>query len=140
MIDAFLSLNIVNAPLIVTMTVLSIALVLYLLIRRPTTRWVLTVCIGAVAGALIGALTILVAVNMLDLFGTHLSPVVDSWIILTFAAVAIAIVNLWLSRWWRKVIAAVSILVFVLTGTLGVNAAFGLDQTVAAFLGVTNAK
>lgn len=138
--DAILSLNIVNAPLIATMSGISIALVLYLLIRRPTVRWVLTASIGAVSGALIGALTILLTVNVLNLFGTRLSPIVDTWIILTFAAVAVAVVNLWLSRWWRKVIAAVSILVFVLTGTLGVNAAFGLDKTVAAFLGVTNEK
>lgn len=140
MSDAILSFNIVNAPLIVGLGILSGALALFLLIRRPTVRWVLTASIGAVSGALIGALTILVSVNVLNLFGTRLSPVVDVWIILTFTAVAIAIVNLWLSKWWRTVIAAVSILVFALTGTLGVNAAFGLDKTVAAFLSITNAK
>ena len=140
MTDFLLGLNIVNRPLILTLTALSIALLLYLVIRRATTRWVLTVCIGAVGGALIGAATILICVNVLNLFGVKLSPAVETWIILTFTAVAVAIVNLWRSRWWRKAIGAVSILVFALTGTLGVNAEFGLDKTVAAFLGITNAK
>ncbi|RFA22544.1 alpha/beta hydrolase [Subtercola boreus] len=138
--DAILSLNITNAPLIVTMSALSIALVLYLLIRRPTTRWVLTAALALVGGALAGALTILITVNVLDLFGTRLSPVVDVWIILTFTGVAVAIANLWLSSWWRKLIAVIGIVVIGLTGTLGVNAAFGLNKTVAAFFGVTNEK
>ncbi|RFA15166.1 hypothetical protein B7R21_03795 [Subtercola boreus] len=135
-----LGLNIVNAPLIITLSVISIGLVVFLLVRAPTTRWVLTASLGAVGGALAGTVTILVAVNLLDLFGTRLSPIVEIWIVLTFTAVALAIVNLWRSRWRRKVVALVAVLVFVLTGTLGVNAAFGLNKTVAAFLGVTNEK
>ncbi|RFA08351.1 hypothetical protein B7R54_03245 [Subtercola boreus] len=140
MTDLILGLNIVNAPLVRTMSALSIALVLFLLIRRPTTRWVLTASIGAVSGALIGTITLLVTVNVLNLFGTRLTAVVDTWVVLTFTAVAIGIVNLWRSKWWRKLVAAVSIIVFVVTGALGVNAAFGLNKTVAAFFGVTNEK
>lgn len=137
MTNALLSINIVNTPLLATFYVLSIASVLYLIIRRPTARWIATALVGILAGAVIGAVTVLL-VDVLDAFGMPLPFTADVWIIATFAAVGLAIVNLWSSRWWRKVIAAISIVLLVITGTLGVNAFFGLNQTVGSLFGIAS--
>ncbi|MEA9985936.1 alpha/beta hydrolase [Subtercola sp. RTI3] len=140
MFDSLLNLNIVQGPVIIGFAATAAVFGLYLLIRRPGRRWIVTAASGLVGGALAGIVTLVITVYLLDLFGTRLSPLVDSVIVLTFAAVGLAIVNLWLSRWWRKLIAVLGIAVFIATGTLGVNAVYGLNKTVAAFFGVTNAK
>ncbi|GGF13148.1 alpha/beta hydrolase [Subtercola lobariae] len=140
MYDSLLALNIVRGPIIITFAVLSLAAALYLLLRRPTRRWIVTAASGLLGGAAAGALTLYITVTALNLFGTKLSPLVITTIILTFAGVGLALVNLWSSRWWRKLIAVAAIAVFIVTGTLGVNAIYGLNKTVAAFFGVTNEK
>ncbi|UFS57827.1 alpha/beta hydrolase [Subtercola endophyticus] len=140
MYDSLLALNIVRGPLIITFGVLSLAAGIFLIARRPTRRWIITAAAGLVGGAAAGALTLYITVTVLDLFGTRLSPLVDATVILTFAAVGLAIVNLWRSRWWRKVIAVAAMATLLIAGTLGVNAIFGLNKTVAAFFGVTNEK
>jgi enterochelin esterase-like enzyme len=133
--NALLSINIINAPLLITFYVLSIAAIAYLLFRRPTARWVATALVGILGGAVIGAVTVLL-VNVLDTFGMPLPLTAAIWVIVTFAALALAIVNLWSSRWWRKVIAVISIVLIALTGTLGINAFFGLNQTIGSLFGI----
>ncbi|MCU1479039.1 MAG: esterase [Subtercola sp.] len=140
MYDSLLALNIVRGPVIVVFAVLSVAAAIYLLARRPTRRWLITAAAGLIGGAVAGVITLFITVTLLNLFGTKLSASVITTIILTFAAVGLALVNLWSSRWWRKLIAALAIVVFIVTGTLGVNAIYGLNKTVAAFFGITNEK
>ena len=135
MFNALLAIEIINGPLIPVFCIVSIALALYLLLRRPTARWVATALVGILAGAVIGALTVFL-VGVLGTFGEPLPPTADIWVIVTFAAIALAIVNLWKSRWWRKVIAAVSIVMFALTGTLLINAYYGLNHTVGSMFGI----
>jgi len=137
--DALLTIEIIDGPLIVVLYILSIVAIIYLLLRRPTARWIATALVGILAGAVIGAATVLI-VNTLGAFGEPLPVPADIWVIVTFAALALAIVNLWWSRWWRKVIAAVSIVVIALTGTLAVNAYFGLNHTVGALFGIVTGK
>jgi enterochelin esterase-like enzyme len=134
--DAILRLNIIDGPLIWIVFALSAAAFVYLLVRPPRVRWVLTALIGLLAGALIAFATIWI-VEALNLFGVPLTVQTDAWVVVTFAAIGLAVVNLWRSRWWRKVIAIVGILLFAASGTLGVNAYFGLNPTVASLFGIT---
>jgi enterochelin esterase-like enzyme len=134
--NGFLALNVVTGPLIFSAFAVAAAFALYLLIRKPTARWIATALIGILVGALVGTGALLV-VNTLKTFGEVLPRTAEIWVIGTFAAVALAVVNLWNSRWWRKVIAAIGIVVFAVTGTLGVNAYYGLYTTVGAMLGMS---
>lgn len=130
-------MNIVSGPAIVIAYLLAAALLISLLCRRPTRRWLVTVAIAIVTGGVLAVATWFVAVRVLHTVQIPLTHVIYLWLAATYIAVCIAIVNLWRSRWWRKLIAAVSIVVFAVTGTLAVNAVFGMDRTVAAFLGIT---
>jgi S-formylglutathione hydrolase FrmB len=47
------------------------------------------------------------------------------------------VANLWGTRWWRKVIALVSILVFVVTAAAGINVDFGAYRNLKDALGIT---
>ncbi|WP_235833395.1 alpha/beta hydrolase [Glaciibacter flavus] len=98
-------------------------------------RWFAVALIGIVGGALVG-LGLVILVNSLDLFSPPLTIQSTAWIMATFAGIGLAIVNLWKSRWWRKVIASVSIILFALVGTVGVNAYYGLNKTVGSLFGV----
>jgi enterochelin esterase-like enzyme len=130
-----LTLPIIQGPVPWICYAVAIAFALYLLIRRPTLIWVLTALIGILAGAAV-ALGIFLYANTSDAFGDPLPTPVLWWAMATFAGIGLAVVNLWRSRWWRKVIAAVGIVVFAVTGTIGVNAFYGLDPTVGSLLGI----
>lgn len=73
-------------------------------------------------------------------FGVDLSTTTSIWVILAFAAICLAIVNLWRSNWVRRVIASVAIVLFAVTGTVAINADFGLDRTVADLAGISIEK
>lgn len=134
--NAILGIAIIDGPLIWIVFALAAAAFLYLLARPPRIRWVLTALIGLLAGALVAGATLLV-VEALNLFGVPLTVQTKAWVVATFAAIGLAAVNLWRSRWWRKAIAIVGIVLFAASGTLGINAYFGLNPTIAALLGIT---
>jgi enterochelin esterase-like enzyme len=130
-------IRIIDGPVLPTLLVVSAVFVLYLLIRKPTLRWVLSALIGILGGAVI-AVGIYALVNATDAFGQPLPHEVAFWTMGTFAAIGLAIVNLWWSRWWRKLIAAVGIVLFAITGGLGINAYYGLDPTLGSLFGITD--
>jgi hypothetical protein len=132
--DGLLALDVTGAPVVYGAAAVAAAFALYLLIRRPTPRWIATALIGMLVGAVV-ATGALLAADALTTFGEVIPRIADVWVIAAFAAVALAVVNLWSSRWWRKVIAAVGIVVFLLAGAIGVNACLGLYATVGAMLG-----
>jgi predicted esterase len=134
--NAILTLNIIDGPLIWVLFLLSAAIAICLLIRPVRLKWVLTALIGILGGGVI-ALGAVLIVNASGAFGGPLPAQAELWIMATFAAVGLAVVSLWNSRWWRKIVAIVGIIVFGLTGTLAVNAYYGLNKTVAAFMGIT---
>ena len=107
---------------------------LYLLIR-PGWKRVLLSIIGAVVGAGIGALVFWWVVDAQNIFGVDLSQVVRLWTIIGFAGLGLAIVNLFKSRWWRKVIAIIAIPVMLATSAVGINADFGAYQTLNEVIG-----
>ncbi|MGG7466575.1 alpha/beta hydrolase [Plantibacter sp. YIM 135347] len=112
--------------------------VLYLLVRTPTPRWVLTALLGILGGAVLG-ISFFALANALNLFGSPLPKPIALWAIGAVAALGLAIVNLWSSRWWRKLIAACSVVVFLIAGGMGINAYYGLDRTIGALFGESGA-
>ena len=140
MVDAMLDLVIVEGPVLITVYVIAALLFVYLLGREASGGWVMTAIVVLLVGAMIGGAALWAAVHLLDLFG---GPVIDQawlWVPGAFAAIALAVWNLWRSRWWRKLIAVIAIPVFALTAVLGINAAYGIDRTVGDLLGVSTAQ
>ncbi|WP_431247431.1 alpha/beta hydrolase [Leifsonia xyli] len=78
--------------------------------------------------------------DVLDLFGVALTPVTTLWTALGFGAVSLAVANLFRSRWWRKVIAVVSIPVFLAAAFCGINVDFGAYRNLNDALGVVPYK
>jgi enterochelin esterase-like enzyme len=135
-VDALLSLQIIGGILPWILCAVSLALVVYLLLRRPTLRWILTAAIGILAGVLL-AVALVWYVDVSRAFEITMPPEVAWWTAATFGGIGLAVVSLWRSRWWRKVVAGVAMVVFAVTGGVQVNAVFGLDPTVGDLLGVT---
>jgi enterochelin esterase-like enzyme len=135
--DLLLDVDIVDGPFLITLYAIAAAFFIYLLGRGDGWSWVLTVIVLLIVGAIVGGATLWITVNLLDAFG---GPVVDAtwlWVPAAFAGITLAIWNLWHSRWWRKVIAALAIPVFALTALFGINAAYGLDPTLGQLLGIS---
>ncbi|GAB3806640.1 alpha/beta hydrolase-fold protein [Humibacter antri] len=130
-------MNIVTGPFIVTMFALSGALLVVLLVRPPSKRWLVTSLAAVACGGMLAVVTWLILVRWMHVVPIPLSHVVYFWFAATLVAVAVAVANLWRSRWWRKAIAALSVIVFLVTGSAAVNAVFGIDRTFGQFLGVT---
>ncbi|MGO4300127.1 alpha/beta hydrolase [Leifsonia sp. RAF41] len=78
--------------------------------------------------------------DVLDLFGVALTPVTTLWTALGFGGVSLAVANLFRSRWWRKLIAAVSIPVFLAAAFCGINADFGAYRNLNDAIGVVPYK
>jgi enterochelin esterase-like enzyme len=131
-----LGLNIVDGPLIVASYVLSMALCATLLVRRSRRPAAMTV-LSVAAGAAVGVAVLLVAERILHAFGGPLGWPVRIWAIAFFAGLGLCAANLRASGTWRKVLAAAAALSFAATAALGINAYFGLNATLASFLGVS---
>lgn len=135
MIDDLLRIDIVNGTVLAVSSVVAGGLFLSLLLRRPTRRWLITSTSALLAGLVLAILTWFVVVRMNHTFGIPLAHAVYYWFAATLAGVCLAVANMWRSRWWRKVVAACAVLVFVIVGTLGINASIGLDRSLGALLG-----
>ncbi|MHB1172880.1 MAG: alpha/beta hydrolase [Lacisediminihabitans sp.] len=148
---SILALNIIDGTVVIVFSLLSAIALGYLLIRRTgpsdrighraarprsARRWILTLLIGSGVGALAAVITLYLTEVVYNAFGLLLDPDTHAWVIGAFAAIGAAIVNLWNSRWWRKCLAAASILLFAATATLGINAGYGLNATLASFLNI----
>jgi len=116
--------------------VLAAASVVFLLARRPTRRRAIVGAIAVVAGAGIGA-GILFFIAVTNALGVALSATTSAWVIAGFAGTALAVASFWSARRWRTIGVAISTILILIAGTLGVNADFGLDPTVGALVGVS---
>lgn len=133
--DWLLALPIIDGPVPWIVYGLTIAIAVALLIRRPTARWVLTAAIGMLSGAALGLLIYFIA-DWTDAFGAALPLPVLWWAMPCLAGLGLSIVSFWGARVWRKIVAAVGILVFPLAAALGINAFYGIDPTVGSLVGV----
>lgn len=133
--NTLLNTQIIGGPVPWLLTVLAALFIVILLARAPRMRWLLLAASGALAAALISLIVVWVA-DATSLFEIPLPVDAAVWTVVTFAAIGLAIVSLWKTGWWRRVLAILGILVFAVAGTVQVNAAFGLDNTVGDLLGV----
>jgi enterochelin esterase-like enzyme len=139
MIDAILRMNIVDSAFVGVVYTLGLGAFLFLALRHPTRRWIITGVAALLTGS-ICAFLVLWFVNATDQFGVGLGVGTTIWVYVVFSAVCLAIANLWRSRVRRKVVASASIVLFLLVGTVGINADFGLDRTVADLVGASTQK
>ena len=134
-----LDVNIVDGPFLYTVYAIAAAVFIYLLGRGPGWSWVLTAIVVLIVGAIVGAGILWVSVNVLGAIPGPILPEVWFWVAGAFAGCALAIWNLWYSRWWRKLIAILAVPIFSLTALFGINAAYGLDRTLGALMGISTA-
>ena len=137
--DAFLRMNIIDGPFVGVVDTLALGALIYLAARWRTRRWIVT-AVAALAAGSVAAFITLWFVSAANPFGVDLSTITSIWVVLVFAAICLAIVNLWRSNWVRRVIASVAIVLFAVTGTVAINADFGLDRTVADLAGISIEK
>lgn len=109
---------------------------IYLLWRTDRRRFVRGVVV-AVLGALAGLVVIWLVSDVWNVFGIALTPVVHLWVVLVVSGVSLAVSNFWGSRWWRKIIAAISILSFLIAAGAGINIDFGAYRNLNDALGTT---
>ena len=132
------SIPIIDGPVPWIVYTVALAFFLVLLIRTPTTRWVLTALLALLVGALVG-LGIGLLIDATDLFGADPLPMpVLWWAAATFAAIGLAVANLWRSPLWRKIVAIVGIVVFAIAGGIGINAVYGLNPTLGSVFGIVD--
>lgn len=133
--DWLLSLPIIDGPIPWIVYGLASAIVVALLIRRPTRRWLLAAGLGILAGVVV-ALAVYVVADATEAFGAALPLPVLWWSIACFAGVGLCIASFWGARAWRKVVAGLGILIIPLAGVLGVNSFYGINPTVGSLIGV----
>lgn len=141
MTDGILALNILDGPFVGIVYTLCVFAVLYLLIL--TARWrsrrrLIGTLIVVAAGVILGFIAVGIASAVIP--GLDLTGTTRPWVVATSAGIALAIVNLSKAKWPRKAIAAGSMVLFLVAGVIGVNADYGLDQTVGDLVGISTAK
>lgn len=130
-----LELDLADGPIPWIIWGLAAAGAVVLQIRPLRRRWVVRALIGLVLGGAIGW-ALAAWSDATNAFELPLPATVKWWTISGFAAVGLSIVSLWDSRWWRKLIAIVTVIASVLSMGIGINQAFGLDRTLGDILGV----
>ena len=149
--NSLLALNIVDGTVVTVLIVTSLAVLVYLLSRRmpprrsddglPSNRvlrrrWIVGLGLSALGGVIAAIATIVICEVVLNLFGSPIEFDTHTWVVVSFAAAGVAVFNIWKSRWWRKTIAGVAVVLFLGTATLGINASYGLNTTMASLLGI----
>ena len=133
--DALLRLPIIDSPAMWVVYGGAVVLALVLLARPARDGWWVRASLGLVGGAITAVVLFLVA-NVVEAFGTDLPLAVAFWAVACFAAVGLAIVSFPRARAWRRVIAGVAVIWFLVSGVVGVNAYAGLNPTLGSLLGV----
>lgn len=133
-------LEIAQAPFLAVVDSLFAACVLVLILRRPSLRWAAVVLGAAAAGVGLGYLACWWTGDVEDWFGITLTPITRMWVALAFGGIAVALVSLWRSRWWRRAIAMLTIPLAMIAAGAGVNVDFGMYSTLGEAIGTTTYK
>ncbi|WP_407343596.1 alpha/beta hydrolase [Pengzhenrongella phosphoraccumulans] len=134
--EFLLRIEVLTPGVLITAFVIG-GIVVALLLARRVPGWPIRAVVAVVAGAAIGALVLWVVEKWVNLLGTPLMWSARWWVIAFFAAVGLAVANASHSTWRRKVGALFGVVVLLLTTSLGINAAYGLDPTVGSVLGIS---
>ncbi len=129
----FLSLELIDSPLLLVSAILAALLAAAMFFIRPRHPWrfLLVFVVGGLLGYGVGKLA-----SITQFFGVELPDFAPAWAGAAFAATALGIVVLFSRPWWRRVMGVLLILFGVLAGALGVNRAFGITHTPASLLGI----
>jgi enterochelin esterase-like enzyme len=130
-----LRLSLVAGLVPVVAGLLAALLFVALVARRPARRWAIVNAITLASGLGLGFLIAWHLGDVRDEFDVTLTFTTRLWFAVAIAGVALAIVSLWRTRWWRAILAVVAVPVFVLVGGLGINADLGEFPTVATAVG-----
>jgi enterochelin esterase-like enzyme len=133
-----LAIQILNPQVIAAFYAAGVLAVLLVLLRRPGRRWLIAAGIGLAAGASAGALVLVLTQLVLDTFGAPLSRATNVWVVVAFAAVGLAVASMIGARWWRRVVAIVTIPVVLAAAGVGINADYALAETIGEILGETS--
>lgn len=130
-------LPIIDGAVPIVVYAVAVALLVLVLARRWGRRSLLWGAVGAVAGAAVGVLLVHL-VDRMHPFGPAPMPAfVVPWVAGALAASGLALGALVGARLWRRVVSIVAVLVFLVAATVGVNAGFGLNPTLATLFGVS---
>ncbi|MBS1905820.1 MAG: alpha/beta fold hydrolase [Actinobacteria bacterium] len=132
----FYKLNVIDGPLPLAIYGLTLVCFVVLLIRRPTPAWLWRI-IGALAVGIGGGVALVLWANATNAFGGQLPFACRFWAPAGFAAALVGIVSLWERGWWRRVIAALLVILALVSTALGINAAFGINRTMGSMFGVS---
>lgn len=135
----FFALAVIDGPLPLIVWGLTVVGVVVLLIRRPTPAWLWRIVLALAAG-IGGGVALVLWANATNAFGGQLPFACSFWVPAGFAATLIGIVSVWERSAWRKVVAVLVIILSLLTTTLGVNAAFGINRTIGSMFGFSTAQ
>jgi len=136
MLAWLLGLDIISGPAPWVLWGITAALIVVLLVRRYTGGRALRALLAVVIGGVLG-LALSWMLDAIDAFGTPLPDPVKWWAAGCFAAIGLGIVSLWDSTAPRKIVAVVTIIASLLSGTIGINAAFGLDRNLGDLLEIS---
>lgn len=147
-----LSINVFATSTLFPLYLISVVLIVLLIIRIPRldrpraknigrtpglSRWLLLATVGLLVGAALGLLVLWLTLVVFDVFGP-VTPETWWWGLALFAGFGLAVVNLWRTRIWRKVIAVLTVPALILSAAVGINFSFGLNSTVAAMFGLSS--
>lgn len=113
--------------------------VVFLLARRARGCWIVTAVIGAVVGAGV-AVGILALVATENTFGVQLSETTSAWVIAAFAAIGLSVSGFVASSGARRLGSAITVVLVIFAGFIGVNSAFGLNRTVGDTVGISTER
>lgn len=137
MLDLLLRVNVVSGGVIWSFFGLSAFALAYLLARRPARRFLAMSAGAIIVGGLAALLIWFLVVRVFNVFGTSLGLTTYLWLGATCVGVCLAFANLWNSGRLRKTLAVACVVVFLVTGALGVNAGYGLNRTLGSVLGIS---
>ncbi len=136
---AILNIRITDGIVPILSYVLAVASLIFLVVRRARRRWIIAAAIGAVFGAGVAVVVLLVSASA-NTFGVQLSQVTAIWGIAVFSAVGLAVSGFFSRGWMRKTGTAASIVILIFAGIIGINVDFGLNRTVGEFVGVSTER
>ncbi len=106
-------------------------------IRLP---WGLLVGAAIIMGALLGLALIWFVGDVDDVFGASPTGVDRAWTGAVVAGILVAALSIWKGRWWRRSIACVSVVAFVLAGALAINRDASAYETLSEATGTSHVQ
>ncbi len=136
LVEGFLAVHIQDPRVLAIAYACGASASLFVALRRRPHR-LRQVVIASAAGSAVGVAALWLVEGPLNLTGVPLLWPARYWVLACFAALAVAAAALRRSRWWHRAVTLAAAAVLVATTGLGINAVYGVNQTMAAALGLS---